>query len=317
MSFLRKSSTAVYDGGQTLNTSAQPTAVPGRPAKIEASTSCKDVIMGNYTKGLTERRHHTQLREGYCLICGTLGPLSWDHVPPKGSITITRVEQAHLTEVMGIKPNPVVGVKSSNGSKFRTICKHCNSSHLGTNDQEVASVYKGMSEKIKQYFMRADSPVNHVHMPFDGMKFCRAMVGHILSATTVKECLQKPVPIPYYAPLQKFVTGDDTATDGTHDFYVWFYPHRRHMSIKMFTCRNHGHIATLSLLSFFPLAFLITEKGQGIYPSGATPVKPSDNILTVKLDSGHLPYAAFPNAGLQGDQMILLSDIQSIVSYPI
>ncbi|RMM71480.1 hypothetical protein ALQ72_03322, partial [Pseudomonas syringae pv. maculicola] len=65
------------------------------------------------------------------------------------------------------------------------------------------------------------------------------------------------------------------------------------------------------------LAFLITEKGQGIYPSGATPVKPSGNILTVKLDSGHLPYAAFPNAGLQGDQMILLSDIQSIVSYPI
>ena len=89
------------------------------------------------------------------------------------------------------------------------------------------------------------------------------------------------------------------------------------MSIKMFTCRNHGHIATLSLLSFFPLAFLITEKGQGIYPSGATPVKPTDKTLYVKLDSGHLPYAAFPNAGLEGDQMILLDGSRSIVSYPV
>lgn len=85
----------------------------------------------------------------------------------------------------------------------------------------------------------------------------------------------------------------------------------------MFTCKNHGHIATLSLLSFFPLAFLITEKGQGIYPSGATPVKPTDETLYVKLDSGHLPYAAFPNAGLKGDQMILLDGSRSIVSYPI
>ncbi|MCQ9393305.1 metal-binding protein [Pseudomonas viridiflava] len=273
--------------------------------------------MGNYTKGLTERRHHTQLREGYCLICGTFGPLSWDHVPPQGSITITKVEQAHLTEIMGINSDPVIGVKSSNGSKFRTICKHCNSSHLGTNDQEVARVYKCISEKIKQYFLRADSPVNRVHMPFDGMRFCRAMVGHVLSATTVKECLQEPVLVPYYASLQNFVMGDDTATDDTHDFYVWFYPHRRHMSIKMFNFKNDGHIATLSLLSFFPLAFLITEKRQGIYPSGATPVKPMDKILNVKLDSGHLPYAAFPNLGLEGGQMILLNGAQSIVSYPI
>ncbi|WP_122572056.1 metal-binding protein [Pseudomonas viridiflava] len=273
--------------------------------------------MGNYTKGLTERRHHTQLREGYCLICGSFGPLSWDHVPPKGSITITKVEQAHLTEIMGVKSDPVIGVKSSNGSKFRTICKHCNSSHIGANDQEVARVYKDLSGKIKHYFLRLASPVNHLYIPFDGIKFCRAMVGHVLSATTIKECLREPVLAPYYAPLQKFVMGDDTAINNTHDFYIWFYPHHRHMSIKIFSCRNQGHIASLSLLSFFPLAFLITEKGKGIYPSGATPVKPSDKTLNVKLDSGHLPYATFPNIGLKGDQMILLDDCQSIVSYPI
>jgi len=102
---------------------------------------------------------------------------------------------------MGINPDPVVGVKSTNGSKFKTICKHCNSSHLGTNDQEVARIYEGISKRIKNYFLTANSPVNQVHMPFNGLRFCRAMVGHVLSATSVKECLQEPAAIPYFAPL--------------------------------------------------------------------------------------------------------------------
>ncbi|HBO1015241.1 TPA: hypothetical protein L4E59_003195 [Pseudomonas aeruginosa] len=85
---------------QALNAATKPRVVQGQPAKIDALVLRKDAVMGNYTKGLTERRHHTQLKEGYCLICGAFGPLSWDHVPPQGSITITKVEQAHLTEVM-------------------------------------------------------------------------------------------------------------------------------------------------------------------------------------------------------------------------
>ena len=94
--------------------------------------------VGDFTKRLTERRMHTETVQGHCLICGSYGRLSWDHVPPKGGITITKIEQVHLTEVTGIDSVPVKGVKSSNGSKFKTICKTCNSNHLGANDQEVA-----------------------------------------------------------------------------------------------------------------------------------------------------------------------------------
>lgn len=58
--------------------------------------------MGDFTKRLTERRMHTKIAQGHCLICGSYGELSWDHVPPKGSITITKIEQMHLTEVMAL-----------------------------------------------------------------------------------------------------------------------------------------------------------------------------------------------------------------------
>lgn len=228
--------------------------------------------MGDFTKRLTERRMHTEISQGYCLICGNYGRLSWDHVPPQGSITITKVEQVHLTEVMGIDPIPTQGVKSPNGSKFKTICKACNSNHLGSNDQEVARVYKELSTLVAHHFAYASNHLNYVTLPFDPVRFCRAMIGHVLSATTVDECKREPIETPYFTPLQKFVMGDAATIDITHDVYCWFYPHHHHLSAKMFAFKNSGNICTISVLSFFPLAFSITEKGKGIYPSGATKV---------------------------------------------
>lgn len=39
--------------------------------------------MGDFTKRLTERRMHTEIAQGHCLIFGSYGRLSWDHVPPQ------------------------------------------------------------------------------------------------------------------------------------------------------------------------------------------------------------------------------------------
>lgn len=273
--------------------------------------------MGEYTQRLTERRQHAEISKGYCLICGSYGRLSLDHVPPQGSISVTKVEQIHLTEMMGVDPVPVKGIKSPNGSKFKTICKDCNSRHLGRNDDEVAKVYKLLTRLVTEHFTYMNNPLNYVTVPVEAVRFCRAMIGHILSATSVRECEKAPVESPYFTPLQNFVMGDDSAIADTHDIYCWFYPHQHHLSAKMFACRNQGNLCTISVLSFFPLAFSVTEKGKGIYPSGATKIELSDERLFVDLSSGHFPYSGFPNVGLTGDQMLLMSSAQAIVSYPI
>lgn len=57
--------------------------------------------MGQYSKGISKRMQHTRIKEGYCLICGKFGRLSHDHVPPKGSIHIDKVEQKHISEMIG------------------------------------------------------------------------------------------------------------------------------------------------------------------------------------------------------------------------
>lgn len=273
--------------------------------------------MGQYTKNLTERWKHSQLKQGYCLICGTHGKLSWDHVPPKGSVSVTKIEQVHLTEIMGINPISVKGIKSTNGSKFKTICSECNSKYLGQNDEEVARVYKHLTKSVSNHFTRLNNPFNYVTIPFNSISFCRAMIGHILSATTDEECKKEPVKSPYFTPLQKFVMGDNSAIDKTHDIYCWFYPHRHHLSAKMFAFKNMGATCIISVLSFYPLAFSVTEKGKGIYPSGATKVSLTDKQIFIDLSYGHFPYSGFPYTGLTGDQMMILSAPQAIVSYPI
>lgn len=273
--------------------------------------------MGNYSKMLSERSKHTTIVNGYCVICGDHGRLSKDHVPPKGSITVTKVEQVHLTEVFGLDRNPVQGIPSMNGSKFRTICRVCNMTALGENDGEIADVCKSLTRKINQYFAAANSPVSHVYAPVNAVRYCRAMVGHILAATSVTECLQPPLETPYFTPLQRFVLGDDRALDDTHDIYYWFFPHRYHQSIKLFNMQNQRNQCCMSILSFFPLAFLLTEKGKGIFPAGAVKLELSDKSLFVNLSTSNVHFSSFPAVGLRGDQMIALVDHHSIVSYPV
>lgn len=104
--------------------------------------------MGKFATRMSERWRHTSIDEGYCLICGSYGRLSPDHVPPKGAITITKVEQRHITEMKGISVDDIRGVVSNNGSKFKTICHDCNNRVLGCNDDEIARVCKDLTSKI-------------------------------------------------------------------------------------------------------------------------------------------------------------------------
>jgi len=273
--------------------------------------------MGEYSKMLSERSKHTKIVSGHCVICGKHGRLSKDHVPPQGSITVTKVEQVHLTEVYGLNANPVQGIPSMNGSKFRTICRECNMTALGENDGEIAEVCKALTRKINHFFTAANSPVSNVHTPVNAVKYCRAMIGHILAATSVTECRELPRETPYFTPLQRFVLGDDHALDDTHDIYYWFFPHRYHQSIKLFNMQNQGNQCCMSVLSFFPLAFLLTEKGKGIFPAGSVKLELSDKSLFVSLSALNVDFSSFPAVGLSGDQMIALVDSISIVSYPI
>lgn len=273
--------------------------------------------MASYGKNISKRFEHTKITQGYCLICGNFGSLSWDHVPPKGSINVTKVEQRHVTEVMGVAPASIKGVASRNGSKFKTICKSCNESHVGDGDSEVARVCRSLTDKVLGYFYQANYPSTLISEKVDALKYARSMVGHILSATTVEECKHVPTTSDYFDPLRQFVLGDDRAIDKTHDIYYWFYPFARHVSAKYVAFYNEGHIASVSLLSFFPISFMVTKKNAGTYPHHSRALSLNDKYLWLDLSSQGYECCEFPFHVLKGNQMMALNDSQAIVSYPI
>ena len=266
---------------------------------------------------ISDRQKHTRIVNGFCVICGEHGKLSIDHVPPQGSITVTKVEQYHVCEMIGLESKSTIkGVASPNGSKFKTICHACNH-ELGKSDTEVCRVNKELTDKIKHHFQSASNIYNHVSVKIDPIKYSRAMIGHILSATSVTECMQKNKSTPYFTPLQDFVLGKTDSIDSTHDIYYWFYPRNRHISAKYVCFVNEGHTSGLSLLAFYPLAFLITPKDAGIYPAHAQKLNTDSSRLILNLSMHNSEYIDFPFIELKGNSMFALVSHQAIVSYPI
>ncbi|MFB9995849.1 metal-binding protein [Providencia rustigianii] len=258
----------------------------------------------------------TSKPEGYCVICDSYSKLTYDHVPPLGAITVTKIEQKHVTEMIGLKKASLKGAHSTNGSKFRTLCKDCNSQKIGLCDMEVARVNEILT-KIYLLFYYTNYPSNIVSIKFNSIAYARAMIGHILSATTPKECESQDGISTYFSPLKRFVLGDDTAINDTHDIYYWFYPRERHVSAKLVNFYNKGHFALISLLAFYPIAFLITEKDKGIYPANALKYNLGMNYLSLDLSAKNLDFVDFPFISLENDNMYMLNSSQAIVSYPI
>ena len=269
------------------------------------------------SKGISDRIYGCRINKGYCLICDEYGRLTEDHVPPKGAIILTAVEQNLATEIYGSNSNPVVkGVPGKRGSTFKTICARCNNYHLGRNDSEVARFFKELNYRIMTYIKSANSHSKILSIEVDAIKFSRAMIGHILAATSSQQCLKTPVKAPHFDSLKKFVLGDDSAISETHDLYYWYYPFRRHYSAKILGFHNEGSNSTISCLNFFPLAFLITPKNQGIYPIQARKLELNDERMYIEVSARNIQYAQFPFCVLKENQFIVLDQSQCITSYP-
>ena len=275
--------------------------------------------MGKYGESISERIKHVGKKQafGYCVICGEWGRLVQDHVPPKGAIKITKVEQHLITELSGeglIKK--IKGVPSTNGSRFRTICQTCNGDRIGDGDTEIKKVHEELTKQISLYYQGA-SVYPWAVSSCNIVKYVKAMVGHILSATSSTECLRKQGSSDHFDPMKKLVIEEDLSFFETHDVYCWFYPYERHLSAKLVGFRNAGVTSVFSLLSFHPVAFMVVRKGGATTPVQATKINIEDHDVSINISSANIRYAQFPFVGLEGDQMYLLTDYLCTTSRPL
>lgn len=275
--------------------------------------------MGNYGKNISERFWHAgkKIPEGYCVICGSFGKLVQDHVPPKGAIFVTKTEQHLIREVSGEElGRKVKGVVSSNGSKFKTICQSCNGDRIGSGDDEVKRVHAELTKQIVAYY-QSESLLPWATVRFDLKRYLKAMVGHMLSATSSSECMSEQGESEHFDPMKNLVLYDDLSIFDTHEIYYWFYPFERHLSAKLVGFNNKGLLSRFTLLSFNPVAIMVVAKGGATYPAQASKMEVSDNSFGINISVGNIQYAQFPFVNLQGGQMYLMSDYLCTTSRPL
>lgn len=266
------------------------------------------------SSSISERIRHVRIEEGYCLLCGKFGKLSKDHVPPKSAITLAPMLQKTIAEWWG--NNSVKPIDAVSGTVFKTICKHCNNHVLGSKDQYISDVTKNLTDRLNMYIAHANSISNHLSVPFNSVEFTKAMLGHLIAASSVDECKEPLVDTPFFTPLRKYVLGEIETFEGTHDLYYWFYPKRAQITARHVLFHNKGHNCICSAIHFFPISFLVTFKGEGTFPAQAKRLELKDRNLYFDVSMGNSDYVSFPFVPLKGDTMVLFNSGYTCVSYP-
>lgn len=252
-------------------------------------------------------------RIGPCNVCGVVGPLSWDHVPPKGGIELAPVEIDRVTATFlsGLAlERPEI---SHDGLKFRTLCAKHNS-HLGALYDPALNDFARTVGRFLRTTL-ALPPVLHVEARPTAI--ARAVLGHILAARLSSEdsfCdhLIREVVLDPERPIP----------DDVNIFY-WIYPYAQQIVLRnaLMPLRrgDFSKFQQFALLKYFPVAYLVTTAPvyEGLDSLTAWRNEPAaaKASIPLRLKVARDPYwpeaAAHDNFLFGGEELM-----QSVQAYP-
>ena len=276
--------------------------------------------MGDYSKQLQKRVMTKGQNVGYCVICGSHGKLTRDHVPPKGCNNKTDVVLRTLLPSHE-KNSKNSETPSQGGTNFKTLCEKCNSSPLGDKyDPELIN----LSNEITKTALAVDKKqimLPSVRLIFTRpQKLARAVIGHILAANAVDETKDGLRTFDFRDALRHYFLNEKAPLPEEVDIYFWIYPSRRQVIIKDAHIGSFGNEPfCCHILKFLPLGFwVLWEKPdtfQTTLPNLVADKSMSiDDIYQTKVDFRSIPRLDFPEMPI--DNQITFLSSKSIVGNP-
>lgn len=191
-----------------------------------------------------------------CNLCREVKPLSWDHVPPKGGIELSKVEMETVFSLMaGDKEKPKLR-ESQNGVKFRTICKECNEL-LGQKYDPILNDFAISVGKYLKTSLRLPNVINH---PVKPQRLLKSLLGHLVAAKVDIENTAFDV------AARNYVLNETAKLPKDINVFYWIYPYNCSVSIRdfaMFTPRGtFNEPAVFQTLKYYPVAYLLTDKSE-------------------------------------------------------
>lgn len=279
--------------------------------------------MGDYSKQLHKRVMTRGQNVGYCVICGSHGKLTRDHVPPEGcnnktDVILRTFLPSHEKNSKNSKTT------SQGGTNFKTLCENCNSSQLGGKyDPELIN----LSNEITNIALAVNN--KQIMLPSDRLiftrpqKLTRAVIGHILAADAVDETKSGLTSFDFRDALRHYFLNESAPLPQEVDIFFWIYPSRRQVIIK------DAHIAYMGsfdnkplcchILKFLPLGFWVLWEKPAAFQTTLPNLVPDksmgiDDIYQIKVDFRNIPSLDFPEMPI--DNQITLLSSKSIVGNP-
>lgn len=196
---------------------------------------------------------------GECAICGVYGPLTEDHVPPKGASRLTNVQMADLLPQLQADPKKQRPPKFfQNGVKFKSLCGPCNNVRLGVECDPVLIDFT--AEVATTLTHLKGSPLllpPQLTVRTQPVKVLRSIAGHALAMNGAG----KPVG-PMNEALAEFFLNPSQPLHRAVDCFYWTYPYNDHVLVQSAVVAHifgsGGGGVFFKLLKFYPLAFMLT-----------------------------------------------------------
>jgi hypothetical protein len=248
-------------------------------------------------------------KDSLCNICRTTKTLTWDHVPPKGGISLTTVEQESIFQKLTLSEDNKQKSISQNGVKYRTICKDCNDKLGRAYDVEL----NNFAIKVKNIIESDNQFPNIINCKIKPKKIIKSIFGHLLSAkveienTTIDESLRH-----YYFDKENNPKMD-------LKIFYWLYPYQNFIVLRdvlMPAVRgNFKNFGFFSILKYYPIAYLVTELNEYQNLDELTKYKnlDTDQEVNLKINTTNLHEAFWPEVVDDGNMILGGQSINSSV----
>lgn len=199
-------------------------------------------------------------KAGRCNICGALGKLTEDHVPPKGSINPRKVGIRSLVQT--VEPvDPKIVQFSQNGVKFRSLCAKCNNHRLGKKFDPALNQFSRKVAQLLTNHSRLILP-SRVDIELQPQRIARAVIGHLLAAEIREDMSSSLISAPMRELMRQYFLDISADFPTELNLYFWTYPAKRQVILKgvgvgLFSTNQ---VIVGDFLKYFPIAFWLTHK---------------------------------------------------------
>ncbi|MCK4241570.1 MAG: hypothetical protein KAX30_08095 [Candidatus Atribacteria bacterium] len=246
-----------------------------------------------------------------CNICKKRKHLSWDHIPPKGGIYLSPVEQETVFSQMTVtKINRKYSI-SQNGVKYRTICRECNEKIGRKFDPALNEFARGIGNILKSKLILPSI----IYYKIKPNLLIRAILVHLLAAKVDIDKVRMD------EQIRNFIFDDNGNIPEEINVFYWIHPYTNTVIIRdiaMLAIRGKfgGKVGFFSIFKYFPIAYLVCNlrEYEGLNELTLYRNSKPQDIIDIPIHLNDIRGPEWPEIVDDGNMIVGGQSIQSSVS---